>query len=145
MFSLGVHLESKIQRVYILPFPFKRKRLFFVSSFLLSWERKGKSGFYTLLLVSYGHMRVCVLSRVSRIWLYDPMDYSPPGSYVYGDSPGKTSEWGCHAFLQGNLPDPGIKPSPMPHALRWCWASREAQVIATYRQRYPTKNLVLLI
>ena len=40
----------------------------------------------------------------------DPMDYSPPGSSVHGDSPGKTTEVGCHALLQGNLPNPGIKP-----------------------------------
>ena len=29
------------------------------------------------------------------------MDYSLPGSYVYGDSPGKNAGVGCHALLQG--------------------------------------------
>ena len=29
------------------------------------------------------------------------MDYSPPGSSVHGDSPGKNTGVGCHAFLQG--------------------------------------------
>ena len=43
--------------------------------------------------------------------LWNPMDYSPPGSSVYGDSPGKNTGVGCHALLQGNLPHPGIKPS----------------------------------
>ena len=38
------------------------------------------------------------------------MDSSSPGSSVHGDSPGKTTEVGCHALLQGNLPNPGIKP-----------------------------------
>ena len=33
--------------------------------------------------------------------LCDPMDCSPPGSSVYGDSPGKNSGMGCHALLQG--------------------------------------------
>ena len=33
----------------------------------------------------------------SRLTLRDPMDYSPPGSPVHG-------------ILQGNLPNPGIKP-----------------------------------
>ena len=30
-----------------------------------------------------------------------PMDCNPPGSFVHGDSPGKNTEVGCHAFLQG--------------------------------------------
>ena len=29
------------------------------------------------------------------------MDYSPPGSSVHGDSPGKNTGVGCHALLQG--------------------------------------------
>ena len=36
---------------------------------------------------------------------------SPPGSSVLGDSPGKNTGVGCHALLQGNLPNPGIKPA----------------------------------
>ena len=41
--------------------------------------------------------------------LWDPMDCRPPGSSVHGDSPGKTTGVGCHALLQGSLPDPEIK------------------------------------
>ena len=33
--------------------------------------------------------------------LCDPMDCSPPGSSVHGDSPGKKTGVGCHALLQG--------------------------------------------
>ena len=33
--------------------------------------------------------------------LCDPMDCSPPGSSLHGDSPGKDTELGCHALLQG--------------------------------------------
>ena len=33
-----------------------------------------------------------------------PMDCSPPGSSLYGDSPGKNTVVGCHAFLQGIFP-----------------------------------------
>ena len=33
--------------------------------------------------------------------LCDPMDYSPPGSSVPWDSPGKNTGVGCHALLQG--------------------------------------------
>ena len=34
--------------------------------------------------------------------LGDPMDCSPPGSSVPGDSPGKNTGVGCHALLQGS-------------------------------------------
>ena len=40
----------------------------------------------------------------------DPMDCSPPGSSVYGDSPGKNIRVGCHALLRGNLSNPGSEP-----------------------------------
>ena len=30
-----------------------------------------------------------------------PMDCSPPGSSVHGDSPGRNTGVGCHALLQG--------------------------------------------
>ena len=33
--------------------------------------------------------------------LCDPMDYSPPGSSVHGDSSGKNTGVGCHSLLQG--------------------------------------------
>ena len=33
--------------------------------------------------------------------LWDPMECSPPGSSVHGDSPGKRTGVSCHAFLQG--------------------------------------------
>ena len=36
--------------------------------------------------------------------LCDPIDGSPPGSSVHGDSPGKNSGVGCHALLQGIFP-----------------------------------------
>ena len=36
------------------------------------------------------------------------MDYSPPGSSVHGESPGKNTEVGCHALLQGIFPTKGL-------------------------------------
>ena len=36
--------------------------------------------------------------------LCDPMDCSPPGSPVHGDSPGKHTGVGCHALLRGSSP-----------------------------------------
>ena len=35
------------------------------------------------------------------------MNYSPPGSSVHGDPPGKNTELGCHALLQGIFPTQG--------------------------------------
>ena len=44
--------------------------------------------------------------------LCDPVDCSPPGSSVCGDSPGKDTGVGCHALLQGIFPtlesNPGV-------------------------------------
>ena len=42
-----------------------------------------------------------MLSRFSCVQLCDPMDCSPPGASVHGDSPGKNTGVGCHARLQG--------------------------------------------
>ena len=49
--------------------------------------------------------------------LCDPMDYSPPGSSVHGDSPSKNTGVGCHALLQGIFPTQGLNPG-LPHC-RW--------------------------
>ena len=46
-------------------------------------------------------------SKTSVVSLCNPIDYNPPGSSVYGDSPGKNTEVGCHALLQGIFPTQG--------------------------------------
>ena len=38
----------------------------------------------------------------------NPVDYSPPGTSVHGDSPGKIFGVGCHALLQGIFPTQGL-------------------------------------
>ena len=40
--------------------------------------------------------------------LCNPMDCSPPGSSVHGDSPGKNTGMGCHALLQGIFQTQGL-------------------------------------
>ena len=40
----------------------------------------------------------------------NPMDCTPPGSSVHGDSPGKNTGVVCHALLQGIFPTQGLKP-----------------------------------
>ena len=55
---------------------------------------------------------VCVCMLVVQLCptLCDPMDSSPPGSSVHGDSPGKNTGVGYHALLQGILPTQGSNP-----------------------------------
>ena len=61
------------------------------------WGQRGQGGMDTaqarLFLVAQSYLTLC-----------DPMDFSPPGSSAYGDSPGKNTGVGCHAFLQGIFP-----------------------------------------
>ena len=54
----------------------------------------------------------CVLCSLAQSCptLCDPMDCSPPGSFVHGDSPGKNTGVGCCAFLQGIFPTQGSNP-----------------------------------
>ena len=44
--------------------------------------------------------------------LFDPMDCSPPSLFCPWDFPFKNTGVGCQSLLQGDLPDPGIKPRP---------------------------------
>ena len=46
----------------------------------------------------------------------DPMDCSFPDTSVHGDSPGKNTEAGWHALLQGNLPSQGSNPGIEPRS-----------------------------
>ena len=46
--------------------------------------------------------------------LFHPMDCSPPGSSVHGDSPGKNTGVGCHVLLQRICPTKGSNPG-LPH------------------------------
>ena len=62
-----------------------------------------------------GHLARCgLLCRAkplqSCLTLCDPMDCSPPGSSVHGDSPGEDTGEGCHALLQGIFPTQGSNP-----------------------------------
>ena len=63
-----------------------------------------------VLLIKY----VLVSSRSSCLTFCDPMDCSPPGSSVHGNSPGKKTAVGCHALLQGIFLTQGLNPG-LPH------------------------------
>ena len=51
----------------------------------------------------------CLVAQ-SCLTLCNPMDRSPPGSSVDGDSPGKNTGVGCHALLQGIFQTQGSNP-----------------------------------
>ena len=51
---------------------------------------------------------LCLVAQYVR--LCNPMDCNPPGSSVHGDSPGKNTGVGSHAFLQGIFPTQGLNP-----------------------------------
>ena len=52
---------------------------------------------------------LCLVAQSCPTLSY-PMDCSPPGSSVHGDSIGKNTGVGCHALLQGNFPTQGSNP-----------------------------------
>ena len=53
----------------------------------------------TTLFVNQLCAVLCLVAQ-SRPTLHDPMDCSPPGSSLHGDSPAKNTGVGCHALLQ---------------------------------------------
>ena len=60
---------------------------------------------------------LCLVTQ-SCLTLFDPMDYSPPGSSVHGIFPGKNIGGGCHFLLQGIFLAQGSNPRLL-HFLHW--------------------------
>ena len=52
---------------------------------------------------------LCLITQLC-LTLCNPVDCSPPGSSVHGDSPGKNTGVGCHALLQGIFLTQGSNP-----------------------------------
>ena len=96
-----------------LPFPFLPLfPLFLASSEIFSFQ--------------VSHVQ-CLVSQLC-LTLCSPMKYSPPGSSVHGDSPGKNIRMGCQALLQGIFPTQGSNPG-LPHCSQILYrlSHREAQ------------------
>ena len=55
----------------------------------------------------FDYMWVCLVAQLCPT-LCDPTGYSPPGSSVHWDSPGKNTGVGCLALLQGFFPTQGL-------------------------------------
>ena len=60
---------------------------------------------------------VLCLATQSCLTLCEPMDCSPPGSYVHGDSPAKNTGVGSLSLLQQIVPTQGSNPG-LPHCRR---------------------------
>ena len=83
------------------------------------------SSLFHLFLISH-HFLFCVflvcavlfLVTQSCLTLCNPMDCISPGSYVQGDSPGKSTGVDCHALLQGIFLTQGSNPRLSSH-LHW--------------------------
>ena len=62
--------------------------------------------------------RICSKPKLccaqSCLTLCNPINCSPPGSSIRGDSPGKYTGVGCHFLLQGIFPTQGSNPV-LPH------------------------------
>ena len=52
---------------------------------------------------------LCLFTKLGPT-LCNPMNCSPPGSYVHGDSTGKNTGVGCHVLLQGIFLTQGLNP-----------------------------------
>ena len=66
---------------------------------------------WLILLISILLFSCAVLCLVALLCRsLNPMDCSPPGSCVRGDSPGKNTGVGCHGLLQGIFPTQGSNP-----------------------------------
>ena len=92
-------LRGNLPMAAALPFPFLPLfPLFLASSEIFSFQ--------------VSHVQ-CLVSQLC-LTLCSPMKYSPPGSSVHGDSPGKNIRMGCRARLQGIFPTQGSNPG-LPH------------------------------
>ena len=70
----------------------------------------------------------CGLISLSCPTLWDPMDYSPPGSFVHGISQAKTLEWVAIPFSNGSSwPRGGTWVSCIAGGFFTIWATWEAQ------------------
>ena len=85
-----------------------------------------------VLSTAYG-TNSAVLSRQSCPTVCDPMDSSPSGSSVLGDSAGKNTGVGCHSLLKGLFPTQGSN-SGLPHCMRILYqlSYREALTDVSY-------------
>ena len=87
-------------------------------------------------------MHVSAKSLQSCPTLCNPMDCSPPGSSVHGDSPGKSPGVGCHGLLQGIFLTQGSNPHLLylPH-----WQAGSLQLVPPGKPKLPYDPAIPLL
>ena len=81
---------------------------------------------YMTTLNCLWYVCVCLVTQLGPT-LCNPMDCSPPGSFVHGDSLSKNIGVGCHALLQGIFPTQDrSQVSCTADGFFTIWAAREA-------------------
>ena len=81
------------------------------------WPHRGSTADLFRVMERYYSFAVVVITCLclvaqSCLTLCNPLDCSPPGSSVHGDSPGKNIGMGCHALHQGIFPTQRSNPGP---------------------------------
>ena len=101
-------LTASLKNIYAI-YDDKIMKITLKNAVLITWEVE-------IILNNPGYLRVscspcCVVLSPSVVSdSLDPMNCSPPGSSVRGDSPGKNTGVGCHALLQVIVPTQGLNP-----------------------------------
>ena len=72
------------------------------------------------------HQQLCCVAQLC-LTLCKAIDWPPPDSSVFGDSPGKDTEVGCHALLHGIFPTQGSNPG-LPHCRQILCHLRETSI-----------------
>ena len=115
-FSTTISFSSWIHRSLCFPYSMK---LGGQGAELIQWNRdKTNVDYFLVLPIKFSHMKVFMFSPLPKVkvlvlqscpTLCHPMDYSPPGSSVYGIS--QARNWSGLPFPPpGDHPDPGIEP-----------------------------------
>ena len=68
--------------------------------------------------------------------LCDPIDCSPPGSSVHGDSPGKNTRVDCHGLLQGFFPAQVSNPG-LPHCQQILYHLSHRETLILFNSQFP--------
>ena len=77
--------------------------------------------FENFLIPSVDGLRVHAKLLQSCPTLCDPVDCRLPGLSIHGNSPGKNTRVGCHALLQGDLPDSRVEPASLDVSCNGRW------------------------
>ena len=106
------------------------------------------------LIASLSYARPFTMTRRWSMYLvtqscltpYDPMDCSPAGSSVHGDSPGKNTGVGCHFLLQRIFPAQGLNLYLL--CYRWSlyhWATNGVDMVMIWQIRRKYQNTISVV